>query len=546
MAKYFPPGRIQGLPAFRPALVGRGIWSLRGLLTISGLLCVTLPLSAGPVLHEKFEPDPAEDLRYGATTPSGAMPAALQTRSGVVSAPPESAGPSHAVRQNQTHTYGGASTPDSVDATYQVDRLTTRPDRVRYDEPFRPSILPFKRLYAFDLLEDDLSFSVQDKSLEPISVGGRAEDSEDAFFGDFEVDLVDDVPVRIPSVGPGAHVRALHVDPPSPVVLLRDSADNWFAKGARTGRARIVMQVTIDRRVFGSAFATVGFEELAQYKSPFPGQARGAAQRIARHVGALDAASPADALSTLVDYFRRFEASSTLPSATDTENLYVELSLDQKGVCRHRAYAFAVTALFVGIPTRVVHNEAHAWVEVFDGEIWHRVDLGGAAAQVEETRPDPTTPGHRPPNDPYSWPRKSQPGLGLAPANASVPHDDKSAASGASGDGQSTSWPSATQSTVQSRADSATAPSHVNIELVVQNSDLSRGKPLRVIGRATRHGKACSLSRVDFFLEGAHGPLPIGSLSTDRAGEFAGTVTIPRDAAVGNQTLKARLGAGCN
>ena len=42
---------------------------------------------SSPVLHEYIEPNPTEDVELAATTPDGAMPAALETESGVVPAP---------------------------------------------------------------------------------------------------------------------------------------------------------------------------------------------------------------------------------------------------------------------------------------------------------------------------------------------------------------------------------------------------------------------------------------------------------------------------
>ena len=61
----------------------------------------------------------------------------------------------------------------------------------------------------------------------------------------------------------------------------------------------------------------------------------------------------------------------------------VDLALSQKGVCRHRAFAFLVTALGLGIPARMVINEAHAWVEVLDpGEdAGSGANGGGAGSQ---------------------------------------------------------------------------------------------------------------------------------------------------------------------
>src|SRR5262245_55907470 len=112
---------------------------LLGTLLLAAL-AVGLPAHAqAPVLHEYFEPNPEEDLQLHATTASGTMPAAIDTPGGVVRAPDmfKSANPSEIA-------YGGGSTPNSTDATYRIDRNTTRPDAVHYDDPFVPAITPFK------------------------------------------------------------------------------------------------------------------------------------------------------------------------------------------------------------------------------------------------------------------------------------------------------------------------------------------------------------------------------------------------------------------
>src|SRR5262249_60940504 len=67
-----------------------------------------------------------------------------------------------------------------------------------------------------------------------------------------------------------------------------------------------------------------------------------------------------------------------------TGDVYLDLALSRRGVCRHRAFAFMITANAAGIPTRYVTNEAHAWAEVWVPESgWVRVDLGGAALELD-------------------------------------------------------------------------------------------------------------------------------------------------------------------
>ena len=86
-------------------------------------------------------------------------------------------------------------------------------------------------------------------------------------------------------------------------------------------------------------------------------------------------------VAKLVAYFRSFVDSDEFP--TDRDDVYLALALSKKGVCRHRAFAFLVTALGLGLPARMITNEAHAWVEVSDGSLWRRIDLGGAGRALD-------------------------------------------------------------------------------------------------------------------------------------------------------------------
>jgi hypothetical protein len=65
----------------------RGVLVLAAGLVVAGGVSLIGPALADSVLHEYIHPDPAEDLRFGATTTDGLMPAAIDTESGPVSSP---------------------------------------------------------------------------------------------------------------------------------------------------------------------------------------------------------------------------------------------------------------------------------------------------------------------------------------------------------------------------------------------------------------------------------------------------------------------------
>ena len=122
---------------------------------------------SGQIEHEFLPPDPSEDVSFAAkATLDGDLPAAIQTPSGVATAPDPRKPPV------ADHVYGGATTDDSPDSTYEPDRDTRRPRVENYDDPFSPATAPFKRLRAYDAVDDDYSLRVRDRTLRVVPVGG--------------------------------------------------------------------------------------------------------------------------------------------------------------------------------------------------------------------------------------------------------------------------------------------------------------------------------------------------------------------------------------
>jgi len=521
-------------------------------ICILAVLAFAIPAHAdGPVLHEYIEPDAADDLRMGATTQDGAMPAAIDTKSGVLAAPNQ---PRTNPAASQV-AYGGSATPDSIDASYRIDRDTSRPDAVRYDDPFIPAVTPFKRLYAYDGLDEGFELVVHDKQLRTIEVGGEARPDDDQFYGDLFVDIVPGVPVRIPSVGPGTRVLVARAEPALRFELQRDGADNWFIVGDARKRVRLVLELAIARRAFGSEFGEVAWSELARGVPTLPPAARAAASDVLDTVGISQAQRPREAVRALVNYFRTFAPSDDAPRASSGSALYSELALSKKGVCRHRAYAFVVSALALGVPARLVRNEAHAWVEVSDGLQWHRVDLGGAASHLDYEQHS-SEHQHQPPADPYQWPPGSEAGESLT-AQASSSGEARSGSPGAAASGAPPSA-RAPRSVVAPPSAAPEPPTprddpHSQNEVAISSDDreLRRGARFHVSGAARGEHGVCANARVDIALRDKAGAEHwLGALSTDQNGKYDGRVALPFDLEVGDYSVvastprSARCGTG--
>lgn len=536
------------MPPAPPAPVTSSPARARWFSVIAALLAVALAFTTqadaqsppptvqqGSILHEFVAPDANEDVSFAATTLEGDLPAAVQTPSGIATAPDPRKPP------GADHVYSGGTTDDGPDSTYEPDRDTRRPNVENYDDPFSPATAPFKRLRAYDSVDPDYSLRVRDKTLKPMTVGGSASQADEPFYGDLSVDLLPDQPVRIPTVGPGARVLRFHANPEVPVDVFRDGADNWFVRGSTRVRVRLVLEIAITRASFGSDFGDVDWSAL-DIGQTMPHLHDAAFQQVAHAVGISRGQRPREVVRKMVAYFRAFAPSDDPPS--DKKDIYLDLALSKKGVCRHRAFAFLVTALEIGIPTRMVVNEAHAWVEVFDGSLWHRIDLGGAAANLEH-EPDASKPSYKPPPDPYAWPESRDSGQDLAERNR-----DKSQQSGSGSGGGSAGGDAGAPQPAPSRAiDPLSEPSdpkapRSDVTVAAIDSDVRRGYPFHVQGAVATSGAPCSHLRVDVVLTSPQlqQGIVIGALSTDEQGRFDGAVVIPRDFSLGDYDLVVATG----
>jgi len=531
---------------------------------LRALVCVLLSWVIAPgalgqsavILHEYIPPDPAEDLALGTLTPSGKMPAALRTPSGLVSAPD----PYRAAESGNEPTYGPAA---SASPRFRIDGVTSDPGTLHYHEPFRPSIAPFKRLRAFDAVNAAFELVVRNTSAQTVALDNSPEAGQDEFFGDITVNGGHAVPV--PSVAAGMRVLAADLQPAVPFQLAVDSAENWYFQApSLLGKARLVMRVAAARSAFSPEVVVGSYAQLTSALPPVPPDVVRAAQPILEQIGVSRVNSPTDAVRALVAYFRGFVPSSDHLASAPGRELYQSLTLLRRGVCRHRAYAFVVTALALGIPARFVHNEAHAWVEVFDGHGWHRIDLGGAAPGFHFDGEVPTGPPYRMPVDTYAWPARANPAAQSRidtteqPAMTEVPTGQAPGvtprASGTPREPAAQQRPSAadgdlgTRDPVPAAADSA----QPNVTLMTlgdgdvtfalkSSSTLHRGEPLLLEGDVKGGARDCP-ARVDFVLRDQGRERVLGSILTDERGHFEIQTSVPSDLRVGHYEIVARQG----
>ena len=518
---------------------------------VVGLL--TQPVGAQPILHENFDVTSERQ----------------RTRS--------SALPEQAERTGQAPASGGAGAAAGVTGSsgiyapllesdgYPLDGNTSRPHSVAYDDPFVPSIPVFKRLFAYNVVGPEFNLVIHPDTphtqLKLLPIGGKPEPLEDQFQAAFDVTVpADGMLIRIPSVGPRTRILGARLTPDAPFRVRVDAAENWFLEIDRPGLFHLSMHLSMHRAAFDAGFEQTIWSEIVPLVPQLPPEVRRAAEQVLVELDVSRAMmSPQEAVRRLVGYFRKFEAYAEEQQGQGAE-LYQSIALGGRGVCRHRSFAFVVSALALGVPARLIRNEAHAWVELYDGRFWRRVDLGGAAGSLDMTAA--LDQRYLSPEDPYAWPLRSESAqsavlreLSGAGVLGTSETDRGRSDSNTDQDRSPSAAPflapnSSSQAGVPRIVTSETERTTLTVAYRVQSA--TRGSRVELRGTASSlSGEKCSLLRVDISLQAESGRLyRLGSLVTDDAGEFVGQLTVPDTIPVGEYRVYAgspgdlRCGAG--
>jgi hypothetical protein len=337
-------------------------------------LLLAPPAAAQPILHE-YVPPPGT----GAPAAGGKMPTQISVGDRTLKKPP-----APRERQRGERLLSGDPRRSVRMDRITPDRTTTHDGVLRYRAEFNPSVVPFKRMTAMDAVGPDYALRVRDRTLRPVRVAKvPSSPDRDMFWGSLMLHLTKGRPVPIPSVAPSARILSYTTTPPTRVRFFRDSADNFWVQAAHTGQLRIVFLSDAPRRYFSPRVPPmVTVAHVPTHLRPrLPADVRNAANRVIKQIGVNPRATLRRQLERLAAYFRNFRPGE-LPRITG--DTYLDIALSQRGVCRHRSFAFVITAHALGIPARYVQNEAHAFTEVFVPRMgWARLDLGGASSELQ-------------------------------------------------------------------------------------------------------------------------------------------------------------------
>ena len=474
---------------------------------------------------------------------------------------------------------GGISRPSEA----RPDRDTEADGALKYHAVFNPSVAPLRRNVAFDAIDADYRLHVAKtrKVVVPLSPR-KAVPGRELFWGDVRVDVARGRAAAIPSVAPDMRVLAVRSEPAGVAVeFLRDGGDNFYVRAPHDGELRVVFLADADTAYFSAPVpgnVPLGAQAGSAH-TELPAAVGDRGRRVLERLG-VRADMPFDrGLDRLVAWFRDFAAGEAPGGAGD---IYEDLALGQKGVCRHRSFGFLVTARAAGVPTRYVQNEAHAFVEVRapDGR-WRRIDLGGEAPSLDISGGEKRKL-HTPPADPFAKPDRylaqysamlggqggaagpggpevngAPPALG---AGGAGPGDPSGSGAGGGGGGPASDPDAPLSATVAevplplhpddapadgppTAQDNFAAPVAVQLESPVGRQQAFRGEEaaFKVSGVVTggpENRPVGGLKVQVYLLAEDDAAVPVADLVvTDGAGRFAAKVKLPRELTLGRYRL---------
>jgi transglutaminase-like putative cysteine protease len=437
--------------------------------------------------------------------------------------------------------------PDASAPEAAFDESTQIESAVEFQSVFNPDVVPFKRGVVLDAVGEGYVLGLRDPVHRKLELGTPSGPDRDLFYGSVLVDLTPGADIRLPTPAADVDVVSYQVEPPASLDFSMDGADNLYVSSADgTGRHRLVYLMSAPSSYFGAAVPTDAdrAEVPPDLLSSLPSDVKDKADDVAALVGVTPEMSYADTLSRLVAYFRAFKPGDPPPG----DDPYVALSTAQRGVCRHRALAFVITALDVGIPARYVANEGHVFVEAWVPRVgWMRIDLGGAAEKLDVENADGKVIYQPRVADPFPRP------LGFGQDQSQLSSNIEGLSSE-----QRQSMMSSLTGPLPSPSPSepgkpppslppAPGKGTQALDLEVARADGSgfRGESLDVAGfvRAASNGTPVGGLRVDVYLEPVSGttadPIALGHTVSKADGRFDLTVDLPSAAPLGQARIAA-------
>lgn len=443
----------------------------------------------------------------------------------------------------------------SLGSAARPDRDTQKESSLSYQASFDPSVVPFKRNRALNQVDagGNLKLVAGEHREVPV-IGHRVAPGREVFWGSVLVISEADEPIPLPTVAPDSRILAYRAHPKRALRFERDEADNLYLRAGGAASFHLVYLIDADSKYFSRRAATsASLADIpGKLRPKLPARFKSAGLEVAQTLGLSVETPYFELVDELVGYFRGFEAGDPPP---ETEDIYRDLALGRRGICRHRGYAFLVTAHALGVPARYVFNEAHVFVEVWMPGTpggWVRADLGGGADGLTieggEARVRHRPLGADPFSQPETYRRQMAAGAdtvrGLPRESRVRPAIETSRRDPSAGPGAVPSLMQLQAAMVVPEASPSAAASRVS--LIIEKPLVFRGDPLTLTGRVAdlRGTSAQGGGKVQIVLRSKESQRTMGLLGvalTDPNGLWTVDVALPANWPPGTYDLRAEF-----
>jgi len=246
---------------------------------------------------------------------------------------------------------------------------------------FDPALVTAKRHVAYDAITEDYDAYIYDATLYSLGLDDVVYDN--AFVGNIPLTQLTDEEIPIPSVAPNANIISYYLSEPQlSARFYKDGADNYYVAASDYnyyGEVTLTFITSAD----SSYFIFVVPEDITladipqSVKRTPPSSVVASAELIIEELGLTGETNLQTIVNTLYSYFSSF-TEGEIPSEDEEPNIYLAMARAKHGACYVRSFACFITANALGLPTRLVVNECHAFVELYiPTNGWMRMDLGG-------------------------------------------------------------------------------------------------------------------------------------------------------------------------
>lgn len=237
-------------------------------------------------------------------------------------------------------------------------------------DPISPALDSTHRLSVYTTVDPDFGFRTDDAPLRPVPT--EADDARYVFRVDVRVRLQRGRPVPVPSPAADSVLLLWECTPPVALEFFLDGGDGLVVIGDQSRSVDLRYTVACASNYSFAALPDVPFvpEDVA-----LPDEVRRSGEQVLAAIGDLPRPGFAATVRRLHAYFAGFSV-CPLVAGDQRENAYLTIALARKGVCRHRARTFCITAAALGLRTRLVENLTHSFAEVQlpDGD-WRRLEF---------------------------------------------------------------------------------------------------------------------------------------------------------------------------